>query len=173
MKKVIDWIFKNMFGFILGAIIFTVVGVVAAISISSAQVTYTGNSQSTVEGALNDLYIKANTWVNPSDVYFDLATAKSNTAKNVFASNKGVCINRNNNVYCFKINNYDYEKNHIQQVFSDINCYEGSTDITCYASDLNCMVSSYGWVFCQDTPSSLEGEDLSCYVYPNGSVDCN
>ena len=56
MRKVFKKVLSHGITFIIAAIIFTVIGVVAATSISSAQVTYTGNSQSTVEGALDNLY---------------------------------------------------------------------------------------------------------------------
>ena len=46
-------------GFILGGLILGGTGYVIATEIASASVTYTGNGQSTVEGALNDLYQKA------------------------------------------------------------------------------------------------------------------
>ena len=164
MKKVIDWILKNMFGFVLGAILFTVIGVVAATSISSAQVKYTGNSQSTVEGALNNLYTKANALVEPDAI--DFATLTSNASGTMIASSKGVCITRNNKVSCFKANNWNVEKDHIQQVFSG--CEVDSSFVYCSASDFLCDITSSGRVYCQ-----IQDSSEYCVVNPDNSVTCN
>ena len=166
MRKVINWIFKNMFGFILGAIIFTVVGVIAATSFSSSQVTYTGNSQSTVEGALNNLYTRANTWIEPD--FIDFATLTSPTTKTMLASSKGVCIIRNNRINCFKPNNYNIEKDNIQQVFSDVSCNVDSSYVYCVAPDFLCYVDSNGNVTCQN-----QSDNSYCSANSDGSVDCS
>ena len=76
MRKVLKKILSHGITFIIAAIIFTVIGVVAATSISSAQVTYTGNSQSTVEGALNDLYTKTGKDFSVGD-YISMTPTKS------------------------------------------------------------------------------------------------
>ena len=47
---------KLFIGFILGAIIFGSVGAVVAGTVASNVITYTSNGQTTVQGALNDLY---------------------------------------------------------------------------------------------------------------------
>ena len=60
MKKLGKFINNNIVGFILGAIIFGGSAAVIAGTVASSDITYTNNSQSTVEGALNDLYEKAN-----------------------------------------------------------------------------------------------------------------
>jgi len=54
-----QFIKNNLFGFILGAILFSGIGTVLATTILSSTVSYTNNSQTTVEGALNDLYYKS------------------------------------------------------------------------------------------------------------------
>lgn len=55
MKKKIK---ENIFGFIVGAILFSGIGTVVATSILSSTVSYTNNNQTTVESALDDLYGK-------------------------------------------------------------------------------------------------------------------
>ena len=91
--------------------------------------------------------------------------------KNVFVKlegeQKSVCIVRNGNLSCFKNNNWDEEKNHVQQVFSDISCDVSSSIVGCYASDFGCGVGSYGIVGCGDY-----GTDEGCSVESDGSVDC-
>ena len=71
MKKVIK---NNLFGFILGAILFGGIGTVVATTILSSTVSYTNNNQTTVEGALNELYSKAarlDGWIDPRGLNTD------------------------------------------------------------------------------------------------------
>ena len=93
--------------------------------------------------------------------------------KNFFAGldtegNKGVCINRNGERHCFETNNYEFEKQHVQEVFSDISCYEYSSFVSCGASDFGCIIYSNGGVVCG--PGSGNG---GCSVAGNtNSVTC-
>ena len=91
--------------------------------------------------------------------------------KNVFVKlegeQKSVCIVRNGNLSCFKNNNWDEEKNHVQQVFSDISCDVSSSLVGCDASDFDCSVDSSGDVFCDDF-----GSYEYCDVRSDGSVNC-
>ena len=62
MKKLGKFIKSNtklFIGFILGTIIFGSVGAVVAGTVASSEIIYTNNGQTTVEGAINDLYGKA------------------------------------------------------------------------------------------------------------------
>ena len=126
----------------------------------AGEVTYTNNSQSTVQGAIDELFNKSNTWVNPNNFGIKL-----NSVKTVMATPMGVCIKRNGTVYCFKTNNWAEEQNHIQQVFSDISCSVGSSNVICSASDFYCVVDSDGRVNCCDSSY--------CDVKSVGSVNCN
>ena len=68
MKNVIKILKDNMLGFILGAILFGGIGTILATTILSSTVNYTNNNQTTVEGALNELYSKASMvdgWIDP------------------------------------------------------------------------------------------------------------
>ncbi len=168
MGKIVKNLKKNYkiyIGIIIGAVIFGSLGVYAATVISATSVSYTDNSSlgaTNVQDAIDKLYAKTD------NQYFDIATAKANTTGKVFASKKGVCISRNKTVYCFKINNYDVEKNHIQEVFSDVSCDVSSSLVDCLASDFNCDVYSDGYVSCNDQSDSSD-----CYVYSSGSVSCH
>ena len=173
MKKII----KNNIKLIIGIIIGTVISgtaVYAATTISSSNVTYTSNSQSTVQGALDTLYTRANTWIDPS--YIDFTTLATNTKKTLLASSAGICIKRNGTVSCFKLNNWAIEKTHIQQVFSDVGTYNSSTKlgcnvkssiVSCTASDFYCYVRPIGDVRCLDI-----SDDSDCNVNSDGSVHC-
>ncbi len=74
MKNVIKILKDNMLGFILGAILFGGITTVLATTILSSSVSYTNNNQTTVEGSLNELYIKAsmlNSWIDPRGLNTD------------------------------------------------------------------------------------------------------
>ena len=164
MKKILKFIKHNVFGFIAGAVIFGSLGVYAATVIAASNVGYSDNASlgaTNVQDAIDKLYAKAD------NQYFDLATAKANTTGKIFASKKGVCISRKKKVYCFKINNYDVEKNHIQQVFSDVSCKVLSSYVRCNASDFDCNVDSDGSVGCGDSSAYS-----SCLVEASGDVFC-
>ena len=154
---------KLFVGIIIGGILFGGATYVIATSIASSNITYTSNGQTTVEGALNDLYSKANTWIDP-----DTYPLKMNSAGTIWATLAGLCIKRNGVSYCFGTNNFIYEKDHIQQVFSDISCYAYSSIVRCNASDFLCEVNSQGYVGCYD-----QSEHSSCEVNGDGSVNCD
>ena len=165
MRKILKFIKHNVLGFIAGAVIFGSLGVYAATVIAASNVGYSDNNDLgavNVQDAIDKLYEKSD------NQYFDFATAKANTTGKVFASKKGVCISRNKTVYCFKINNYGVEKNHIQQVFSDVSCDVNSSYVRCDASDFNCNVSSNGYVGCSDRSG-----DSYCGIRSSGDVYCN
>ena len=50
--------------FIIGIITSVVISVYAATVVTAGEVSYTSNSQSTVDGALNNLYTKTNSLAN-------------------------------------------------------------------------------------------------------------
>ena len=167
MGKIVKNLKKNykiFIGIIIGAVIFGSIGVYAATVISASSVSYSDNASlgaTNVQDAIDKLYAKAD------NQYFDLATAKANTTGKVFASKKGVCFSKNKTVYCFKINNWDVEKTHIQEVFSDVSCRVNSSDVNCNASDFGCFVDSNGNVRCGDY-----SDNSLCYVLVSGDVYC-
>ena len=74
MKNVIKILKDNMLGFVIGAILFGGIGTILATTILSSTVNYTNNNQTTVEGALNELYSKANMvdgWIDPRGLNTD------------------------------------------------------------------------------------------------------
>ena len=164
MKKILKIIKHNILGFIVGAVVFGSLGVYASTVITASSVSYSDTASlgaTNVQDAIDKLYAKAD------NQYFDLATAQANTTGKVFASKKGVCISRNKTVYCFKINNHDVEKNHIQQVFSDVSCNVDSSLVDCDASDFYCAVGSNGYVRCHDNSGNSR-----CIVDAYGHVSC-
>ncbi len=166
MKKILKIIKHNILGFIVGAVVFGSLGVYAATVIAASNVGYSDNTSlgaTNVQDAIDKLYAKAD------NQYFDLATAKANTTGKVFASKKGVCISRHTTIYCFKIKNYNVEKDHIKQVFSHAHesCDVFSSRVSCNASDFNCNVYSNGYVRCHDNSGNSR-----CIVDAYGHVSC-
>ena len=158
---------KNNYKIIIGIIIGVVIsgcGVYAATVIAASSVSYSDNASlgaTNVQDAIDKLYAKAD------NQYFDLATAQANKTGKVFASKKGVCISRNKTVYCFKIKNFNVEKEHIKQVFSDVSCSVDSSGVDCNASDFTCSVTSDGYVICRDN-----SDRSRCSVKASGDVSC-
>lgn len=166
-KRIVKFITRNIMGFIIGIIVASTLTVLAATVLNSSEVSYnnttSGLSSTTVQGALDELYIKAAN----SGVPIDPDTFQINTAKTVYASSKGICIFRNNKLNCFKNNNWAEEQNHIQEVFRDVNCEVYSSYVDSNASDFRCNVRSGGGVFCFDY-----SDNSSCNVASGGSVYC-
>ena len=173
MKKVKKFLLgniKTVVAFILGGLIIGGSVYAATILFQSNIVGYnnatSGMSATNVQAALDELYTKANTWIDPS--YIDFGTLKTNSGGRMIASSSGICIKRNGIVSRFRPNNYNVEKNHIQQVFSDISCTVTSTNVTCSTPDLTCRVESDGYISCYDAFS-----DSGCSGWPNLSATCN
>ena len=156
---------KQIFILVIGIVISGVISAYAATVINSSEVSYTSNGQSTVQGAIDDLYSKATQKVTLDGV--ENVGFQTNTAKTVFANSSGLCITRKGRWHCFKINNYETEETHIQQVFSDISCTVDSPRVYCNASDLRCSVYPSGSVSCTD-----RSDYSTCFVSSDGSVNC-
>ena len=173
MRKVFKKVLSHGIAVVVGFAFAILVTVYAEMYISSSQVIYErNNNQSTVSDALDNLYARALLYNNPESV--DTSTLTSNTKKSIYASSKGVCLVRNNRFYCFKTNNFDIEKEHIQEVFSNVSCNITSTQVFCTESGVNsCRVRSNGDVDCHDTNDPSSSDNTSyCYAYSNGDVEC-
>ncbi len=172
---------KYIIGVIIGIVLSSSV-VFAATLIDSKDVTYTPSDNefnvSNVESALDELYEKYANYINPenNDLFnSDYTIVGVNSTGNIIAAKQGVCIQRNGKINCFKINNYNNEKEHIQQVFSDVECTIGpynnkpSYEITeCIANDYKCSVINMGHVNCYDVSNNS-----NCGVDNEGKYHCN
>lgn len=162
-------IIKNIICFILGGIVFGTLGVYAATTLLSQSVYYnnstSGATSTNVQGALDELYTIANTWIDPTNFGMQV-----NTKKTIVAVPGGSCIKRNGTIHCFAVNNWNYEKTHVQQVFSDITCTVYSTIVDCHASDFRCSIGSNGGLNFTDLS---DGGNSRCIVDPNGTVTCD
>ena len=173
MKKIIGNI-KILFAFVLGVVI-AGTGVYAATIIYNANVISfntigTNLTATDLQGAIVELNNEVDTWVDfmnmgtPTNYISDglnKPTTESpsdytQVGKDVYLGlyadgQYGVCINRGNNQYCFRNNNYLAEKKHIEKVFSDITCNIAIDYILCEAQDFICGTSSDGLVNCEET----------------------
>ena len=109
MRKKLRKILSYSIIFVIGMCAAIVVTVYAA-TYSSSDVGYTNNGQTTVEGALDNLYTKANTLnsqlttcqanlnsrINPSDYGIDFTSEKR-----IYANGAGICIEKNGDYVCF------------------------------------------------------------------------
>ena len=170
MQDVLKNNIKLIIGIFIGILISTV-SVYAAGELFASNITYdnttSGLTSTNVQSALNELGEKVNNWIDPS--YIDFTTLQTNYNETLLVSSAGICIKRNGKVSCMKINNWNVERDHIQQIFSDTNCVnENETEIYCIASDFQCNVNKEGWVYCKD-----ENDSSNCIVNPDGSIECN
>ena len=81
---------------------------------------------------------------------------------------KSVCAIINGNLECFKNNNYENEKAHLQSIFEETDCDEGSSNFYCYDGTWYCDVNSNGRVECND-PSTTNDY---CGLNGDGSFGC-
>ena len=173
MKKILKFIKHNVLGFIAGAVIFGSLGVYAATVIAASSVGYSDNASLgavNVQDAIDKLNTKATTKIIEAEAKCPSGKicTETNSKGTIFASKIGICINRNNIFQCFKINNWDVEKSHIQQVFSDISCNVFSSGVYCFASDFNCDVRPDGRVNCSDN-----SDGSTCNLYADGYFFCD
>ncbi len=166
MKKIGNKIKQNakvITAFVLGAIL-TGGTVYAATVLPSSQVGYdnstSGLASTNVQDALDELYTKANTWIDPSTIQTD------RTGK-IFASSRGIIIRINGQTHLIRGDNWNVEKDHIQQVFGANNCSVDSNQVLCNASDFECSVDNSGYVECFAAPY-----DDFCGVF-EGSAYCS
>ena len=203
MKKIREIFKKNVklvIGIIIGGVVFGTLGVYAETILAADQVSYdnlsSGISATNVQGAVDELYTRADKWLNPNDMgtpqyYASTGMYKGSCAlydcrilpnfpttttrpsgKNVYLGSYedgqyGVCIQRNGKEHCFRGRNYKAEVKHIQEVFSDISCVVDSSKVNCNALDFSCEVNSDGYVDCSDN-----GTGEKCIFDVAGTVSC-
>ena len=204
MKKIKKFILgniKTVVAFILGIIISGTTVYAATILFASNEVSYdntsSGMSATNVQGAIDELYTRSNTWINPMNMgtpqyyaygaykgwcsstdscnsYADFPTTETTppSGKNVYVAKYadgqyGVCIKRNGTEHCFRGRNWKAESEHVQKVFSDISCNVNSSTVHCCASDFCCDVYANGYVRC-----FVNGPGNDCIIYDNGYMYC-
>ena len=135
LRKLLKTNIKIVLAFIIGGIVFGTIGVYAATTLLSQSVYYnnstSGATSTNVQGAIDELYTRSNTWINPMNMgtpqyyafgtykgwctdtscnsYADFPTTATTppSGKNVYAAKYadgqyGVCIKRNGTEHCFR-----------------------------------------------------------------------
>ena len=139
-------IFKNNIKVIIAFFIGTIISgsIVYGVSVASSSVSYTrsGSSVSSVEGALDELYEKADYIKFPP------------ISRNIFAVgtglNKAVCVRRSERYYCFGINNYSKTKQALESAYQDVGCVTDNGSTRCYGTDTYSAAQEGGLVDSRD-----------------------
>ena len=80
---------------------------------------------------------------------------------------KSLCAIINGNLECFKNNNYENEKVHLQSIFDEEECTDYGSDFYCGDDAGICSVKSNGYVACHDYSTN----DI-CVLFGDGSFGC-
>ena len=85
---------------------------------------------------------------------------------------KGICFIKDNNLHCLKEMNYENEKQHLQEIFTTLNCPNGEY---CYENDHGFTVKSF--IACtigrDGTLGCGKGLSSSCRIIGNSEVECD
>ena len=136
----------------------TVIAAALLASSVSYDNTNSGLQSTNVQGAIDEISTKANTWIDPSTVYIN-GTGK------LFAFAKGIIITKNDKMYYIKANNYEEEKERIKTILDK--CFDYSDAVYCPNSDYSCGIADDGRIYCTD-----ETDYSHCTVTATGSVSC-
>lgn len=180
MKKILKRIdLKNIVAFVVGGIMFGGITVVVAGQILASQVSYTKNGQSTVDGALDELYVRSSIWVDPMNMETPQYYAYG-TYKGWCSSTDTSCSSYSNfpttsttppsgkRIYAAKYEDGGYgicvKKDGTQYCFRGRN-YTAEEKHIYWAFRLYMMGNCA-------TSSSCSTSDFACNVSPDGSVNC-
>lgn len=189
IKKFLSGKVKLIVAFVFGLVVTSTLVYATTILYSSDEVSYdnslSGLVSTNVQGAIDELFTKANlcgstsgdsiyTPISYGFDYIDEYTSASEVPHQVFLvkyrglRKYGVCIEGGD---CFRYNNYDEEKIHIQKVFENLggSCEFYSTSIACSYSSTYCEIYSDGEVNCEYMSDVEERCRVSYYGdYGNG-----
>ena len=174
VKKFLKNNIKNVIAFVVGVVI-SGGTVYAATELFASDIKFNNQnsnlSSTTVQGAIDELSIKASNSISIAPPkYFLYGDPTTGSTQNytelnsrVFnglyeSGNKAVCIVRNGNLICFKKENFEKEKIHLKQVFSDVTCTSDG-GVQCTSTDFTCSLASNGDIWCDDNQSHNH-----CYV---------
>ena len=181
MKK-LDNKLQLTIGIIIGLLITATTVYANNLSFTAKEISYdnttSGISKTSVQDAIDELCedSKKCKKIKDNNIYFEYGdpTTSSTTdyttlGKNLFVAlngdQKSICIIRNNKLHCFDINNYQIEKVHILDVYSDITCSTMSSYIYCSDGRVNCRVNNDGSVMCVASSGG-------CDITKDGVVEC-
>lgn len=177
MKKIKNFIntkFNFFIGIIIGFIISCGVVYAAAIVLSSDEIEYdsatSGSSSTNVKDALDELYNIAITPISADGI--ENLGFTTNRTKVIMANSTGLCFVRKGKLVCFKKNDYENTKAHMQQVFSNT-CSAFSDVIFCQTDFyIYCNAHSDGWIQCFDMRDPNPNSKSGCSVNHYGTINC-
>ena len=177
---------KNIICFLLGGVVFGTIGVYAATTLLSQSVYYdnstSGATSTNVQGAIDELYTRANTWINPNNnfgtpQYYAFGTYKgwcssSDTNCNSYSDfpTTSTSAPSGKNVYAAKYADGGYgvciNRNGTPHCFRGRNWIAEAQHIQKVFSGANdsCLVTS--------SSVSCSASGFICYVYSSGRVFC-
>lgn len=187
IKKFLSGKVKLIVAFVFGLVVTSTLVYATTILYSSDEVSYdnssSGLASTNVQGAIDELFTKANlcgstsgdsiyTPISYGFDYIDDYTSASEVPHQVFLvkyeglRKYGVCIESGD---CFRYNNYDEEKVHIQEVFENLggSCKLYSTSITCSDGYTSCVIYSNGELYCE-----VPNVEETCRVSYYGDYGC-
>lgn len=184
LRKLLKTNIKIVLAFIIGGIVFGTIGVYAATTLLSQSVYYnnstSGATSTNVQGAIDELYTRSNTWINPMNMgtpqYYAFGIYKgwctiTDTNCNSYADfpTTETTPPSGKNVYAAKYADGQYgvciKRNGTEHCFRGRNWKAESEHVQKVFSDISCYVlSSFVW---------CNASDFRCYVRANGSVRCD
>lgn len=203
LRKLLKTNIKIVLAFIIGGIVFGTIGVYAATTLLSQSVYYnnstSGATSTNVQGAIDELYTRSNTWINPMNMgtpqYYAFGTYKgwcssTDTNCNSYADFPTTATTppSGKNVYAAKYADGGYgvciKRNGTQHCFRGRNYIAEREHVQKVFSDISCNVGSsrvdcYASDFYCDVRSngyvncSDGGTYAYCYVYDSGYVRCD
>lgn len=203
MKKLIKSNIKLIIGILIGMVLSITTVYAATILFASNQVSYdnttSGLSSTNVQGAIDELYTRANTWINPNNnfgtpQYYAFGTYKgwcssSDTGCNSLSDfpTTSTSAPSGKNVYAAKYADGGYgvciNRNGTPHCFRGRNWIAEAQHVQKVFSDISCDVASScvdcgaSDFYCRVDSSGYVvcldyGADAYCYVDDAGSVEC-
>ena len=184
LRKLLKTTIKIVLAFIIGGIVFGTIGAYAATTLLSQSVYYnnstSGATSTNVQGAIDELYTRSNTWINPNNMgtpqYYAFGTYKgwcssADTSCKSYADfpTTETTPPSGKNVYAAKYADGQYgvciKRNGTEHCFRGRNWKAEREHVQKVFSDNSCGVSSSS-VHCS-------ASDFFCYVFANGHVTCS
>ena len=175
---------KNIICFLLGGVVFGTIGVYAATTLLSQSVYYnnstSGATSTNVQGAIDELYTRANTWINPNNNFGTPQYYAFGKYKGWCSSTDTTCKSyadfpttattppSGKNVYAVKYEDGQYgvciQRNGKEHCFRGRNYKAEAKHVQEVFSDISCDVRSSS-VYC-------DASDFNCNVNADGQVGC-
>ena len=182
---------KNIICFLLGGVVFGTIGVYAATTLLSQSVYYnnstSGATSTNVQGAIDELYTRANTWINPNNNFGTPQYYAFGKYKGWCSSTDTTCKSyadfpttattppSGKNVYAVKYEDGQYgvciQRNGKEHCFRGRNYKAEAKHVQEVFSDISCDVRSSS-VYFDGASVYCDAADFNCNVNADGQVGC-